>query len=73
VRYGARRMAGGRTINLETGSVIPYQPNTRDQPRDNIEDTCVDACTYAKLTPVRHDLNASVSPITIVGAFQANP
>jgi hypothetical protein len=49
------------------------EPNTRDQPQDNIEKTCVDAGTYAKITPVRHDLSATASPITIVGAFQANP
>jgi hypothetical protein len=58
---------------LDTGSVVPYEPNLRDQSTDNVQIACANDGMYRAITPVIHDLNVNRSARTIGGAYQAGP
>jgi hypothetical protein len=68
----ALRLDSNLRNNLQTGSVIGYEPTVNIE-TITVTDTCVGANTYQQYVPTLHALNASTTALTIGGAFQANP
>jgi hypothetical protein len=68
----ALRLDGNLRNNLQTGSVIGFEPSVKPEAL-TVTATCVGANTYQPSAPTFHTLNASTTALTIGGAFQANP
>jgi hypothetical protein len=68
----ALRLDSNLRINLQTGSVIGYEPAVESE-TIAVTKTCVGANTYQQYVPTFHTLNAAATALTIGGAFQANP
>jgi hypothetical protein len=60
-------------LDLETGSVVPYEPALTEQVLDNVQVGCVGTNVYALTTPVRHDMAVTPTATTISGPYQAGP
>lgn len=60
-------------IDLDVGSVAPYEPTLRDQVTDNVQVACADTSMYTLITPLIHDLNVNRAATSVGGAYQAGP